>query len=242
MSREHGSELWAAEADRMRGWIYYDRDELSLSRKRFQRCLEAIEKNPSEHVPPGLSYSPVVSEQIKVLKAGYEFALAMVSLKEGDIDAAAGGLKKLQSVIPESAGLLESEIWLVRNSADRAIAACQKAPGWRVPYMSDTAGMLTYNLPFHKDTLARAYLQAGMTKKAIGEYERLCAFHPESRDRRLIHPLYHFRLAGLYREQGRNDRALERYDHVLEIWKSGGARLDEVDAANKAVETLVMEE
>jgi len=242
VAREHGSELWATEADRMRGWIYYDRDELPLSRKRFQRCLEAVEKNPSEHVPPGLSYSPVVSEQIRVLKAGYEFALSMVFLKEGNVEAAAGRLEEFRTIIPEQAGFLQAEIWIARNSADRAVAACQKAPVWRVPYMSDTAGMLTYNLPFHKDTLARAYLLAGMTKKAVREYERLCTFHPDSRERRLIHPLYHYRLAGLCHQLGRTEQALEHYDRVLEIWKIGGARLEEVRSARQKVEDLVMEQ
>jgi len=242
VAREHSSELWVTEADRMRGWIYYNRQELDLSRKRFQRCLDAIEKNPREHIPPGLSYSPGVSEQFKILKAGYDFALAMVSLKEGDIESAAGRLEEFRTVIPEQAGFLQAEIWIARDSADRAIAACQNAPAWRIPYMSDTAGMLTYNLPFHKDTLARAYLLAGMTRKAVGEYERLCMFHPDSRDRRLIHPLYHYRLAGLCHTLGRTEQALEQYDRVLEIWKTGGSRLEEVRSARQKVEQLVMEQ
>jgi serine/threonine protein kinase/Flp pilus assembly protein TadD len=242
VAREHGSELWATEADRMRGWIYYDRDELELSRKRFQSCLKSIEKNPREHIPPGLSYSPAVSEQIKTLQAGYIFALAMVSLKQRDIDAAAGGLEKVRSDIPGSAELLQAEIWLARDSTDQAIAACQKAPARRVPYMSDTAGMLAYNLPFHQDTLARAYRQAGLPDKAIAEYESLITIRPNSRDRRLIHPMYHYRLAGLYRERGRTDQALEHYDRVLEIWKTGGARLEEVRSAQRKVEELVMDQ
>ena len=242
MAREHGSELWITEAGRMKGWIYYDRDELSLSRKRFRRCLEAIEKNPGEHLPTGTSYSPEATEQIRDLKAEYAFALAMVSLREGDIDAADERVKDIRSAIPASAGLLEAEIWLARESAEQAIAACQKAPAWRTPYMSDMAGMLTYNLPFQKDTLARAYLLAGMPRKAVGEYERLCNFHPDRRDRRLIHPLFHYRLADLHRKQGQTDQALEHYDRVLQIWKTGGARLEEVRSARQKVEQLVMEQ
>ncbi len=242
VAREHSSELWITEADRMRGWIYYDRQELALSRKRFQHSLDAIKKNPSEHIPPGLSYSPVVSEQIRVLKAGYDFALAMVSLKEGDIDAAVTGLEDIRPVIPEQAELLQAEIWLAKDSADQAIETCRKASAWRIPYMSNTAGMLIYNLPFHKDTLARAYLSAGRPEKAVAEYERLISFRPHGRDRRLIHPMFHYRLADLYREQNRTDHALEQYDRVLEIWKTGGARLEEVHSAQRKVEELVMDD
>ena len=242
VAREHSNELWITEADRLRGWIYYDRGDLPLSRRRFQRCVKAITENPREHIPPGLSYSPGVSEQVKILQAGYVFALAQVSLKEGDIDAAVRGLEDIRSIIPSSAGLLQAEILLARNSAEEALAACQKIPAWRIPYMSDTAGMLAYNLPFHQDTLGRAYLLAGRKKKAVLEYERLCEFQPGSRERRLIHPLYHYRLADLYREQGQTDQALEHYDRVLEIWKAGGSRLEEVRLAQQKVEELVMDE
>jgi tetratricopeptide (TPR) repeat protein len=242
MAREHGSELWTTEADRLRGWIYYDRDELSLSRKRFQRCLDAIEKNPREHIPPGLSYSPGVPEQVGILKASYAFALALVSLKEGDIETATRGWKGIRSAIPSSAGLLLAEIELKRHSAEQAIAACRKALARSIPSVSDTAGMLTYNLPFHQDALARAYLLAGLPGKAMAEYERLIVFPPESRDRRLIHPLYHYRLADRYSRNGQTDQALEQYDQALEIWKTGGARLDEMQAAQQKVEKLVMEQ
>jgi len=242
VAREHDNDFWATEADRVRGWIYYDRDELVLSRKRLQRCLKAIEKDPREYIPPTLSYTPAYSEQVAVLKATYAFALALVALKEGDIDRAKSELKTMERTLPESATLLKGEILLAQHSADEAIDFCKRAPAWRIPYMSDTSGMLTYNLPFRKDTLARAYLLAGLPEKAVDEYERLIAFRPDSRDRRLIHPIYHYRLADLYREQGQTDHALEQYDQVLEIWKSGGARLEEVGSAKGKVEKLVMEE
>ena len=100
--------------------------------------------------------------------------------------------------------------------------------------MSDTGGMLAYNLPFLKDVLARAFHQKGKLDEAIAEYERLIAFQPYSRDRRLIHPKYRYRLAQLYEEKGRLRKASEQYKKLLEIWKEADQDLPELaDAKSK---------
>jgi tetratricopeptide (TPR) repeat protein len=85
--------------------------------------------------------------------------------------------------------------------------------------MSDTDQMLAYNLPPVKDTLARAYLAKGSLEKAIDEYLRLTRFHPKSRERRLRHPRYHERLAGLYEETSRPQKAREAYQRFRGLWQ-----------------------
>ena len=45
--------------------------------------------------------------------------------------------------------------------------------------------------------------------KAIEEYERLTTFNPDSWERFLIHPEYHYELAKLYQEKGLKDKAIE---------------------------------
>ena len=93
--------------------------------------------------------------------------------------------------------------------------------------MSDTGGMLVYNLPFLKDVLARAYLQKGDVEKAIAEYEDLITFQPDSKDRRLIHPGYHYRLARLYEQKDLNAKAIEQYTKSLKTWKEADQDLPE---------------
>ena len=55
-------------------------------------------------------------------------------------------------------------------------------------------GFFHYNMPPMSDMLARTYQGKGNLDKAIEEYKRLTNFNPASKDRRLIHPRYHYRL------------------------------------------------
>jgi tetratricopeptide (TPR) repeat protein len=219
LAQEEGSEYWMTEADRLSGWIHYNRDELDLSRSCFMRCRQSVMKNPTEYIPAATSYSLGSPEQVESLTATYVFALALVDLKEGLIDSAKSRLEDIKSMLPGYAELLHSEINLAEGSPEKAITVIAKAPPLRVPYMSDTGGMLVYNLPFLKDTLARAYLQKEDLEKAATEYEKVSIFHPDSSDRRLIHPFYHYRLGKIYQRQGFLEKALSRYSKALEIWK-----------------------
>ena len=85
---------------------------------------------------------------------------------------------------------------------------------------------------FIQDALGQAYHQAGQLDKAISEFERITQFNPDSKDRLLIHPKYHYRLAKLYEEKGLNDKAIERYEKFLGFWKDADEDLPEKQDAN----------
>jgi hypothetical protein len=55
----------------------------------------------------------------------------------------------------------------------------------------------------------------------------LTCFNPEEKERLLIHPKYHCRLAKLYEEKGLTDKAIERYEKFLDIWKDADEDLSE---------------
>ena len=219
LAEEENSGYWKTEADRLRGWIHFQREELDLSRNCFQRCIQSVMKNPTEYIPSATSYSLGSPEQVESLTATYVFALALVDLREGLIDSAKSRLQEIAPLLPGYAEMLHSEINLAEGSLEKAITVSSKAPSLRIPYMSDTGGMLVYNLPCLKDTLARAYLMKEDLEKAATEYEKISTFRPESNDRRLIHPLYHYRLGRIYHGQGFREKAVSRYSKAMEAWK-----------------------
>jgi len=73
---------------------------------------------------------------------------------------------------------------------------------------------------------------------AISEYEGLVTFQPESRDRHLVHPRYHYRLAGLYEEKGLWKKAAGQYRVFLHHWKEADRDLPELADAEERLAKL----
>jgi serine/threonine protein kinase/predicted Zn-dependent protease len=232
-AEDSGNKLWAVEADRMRGWIHYDRNEVDRSRECFQSCIDAVRADPAAFAPVSTSYSTGLVEETRKLTASYDFSLAIVDLKAGDVDAARVRLDRIKSIFPDYYCLLHGEILLAEGTPDKAITVCEKAPRWKIPYMSDRDSMLVYNLPALKDTLARAFVRKGDWGSAIREYVRLTTVAEGSGDRRLIHPKYHFQLAGAYEEAGQAAKAEEEYGKFLDQWKDADPSCPEIEAARE---------
>jgi serine/threonine protein kinase/Tfp pilus assembly protein PilF len=231
LADEEGSELWTAEADRMRAWILYDRNQLKEARGYFESCLAAVEGNPRAFIPAATSYSPGSLDQVQTLRAAHHLALSLLDLREEQPDRARSRLRGVAQAAPDHATLLEGEVLLAEGHLDEAVAVLEAAQPWPTPYMSDTEGMLAHNLPPLKDTLARAYAAKGESFKAIAEYERLTTLDALTGDRRLAHPRYHFRLAKLYESRGWDDRARERYSAFLRACERADEEISEVKTA-----------
>jgi len=86
--------------------------------------------------------------------------------------------------------------------------------------------------------LARAFQQKGEIDKSITEYEWLITFNANSKERRLIHPKYHYRLAKLYEEKGWKGKAIEHYEKFLDLWKNADPGIPEVNDARKRLAGL----
>jgi len=228
-----GHESRKAGAEWMIGWVYYDKGELEQSREYFKSWFDFYKV-----------YSPAYPSHYT---AEYNFNLALLDLKQGRIESARSRLTEIKSLLPEinpsrkagitfRYGLLQGEVLLAEGSVEKAISVLEKAsPLGRPPLIQN---ITSYNIPFLKDVLARAYQQKGELDKAIAEYERLITFDPSREERYLIHPKYYYRLAKLYEEKGWAGKAIEHYERFLDFWKNADEGLPELVDATKRLAAL----
>jgi tetratricopeptide (TPR) repeat protein len=94
------------------------------------------------------------------------------------------------------------------------------------------------NMPLTADGIAQLLARRGQVDKAIEEYRLLMTTGPGTGLRRLINPIYHFRVAGLYEKKGDKAKAIEHYKKFLEIWKNADPDLPEPGLAKARLATL----
>ncbi len=165
------------------------------------------------------------------------FELGLVELATGRLDSAKSRLEKVKFDNDPWHNLhyniFYSEVLLAQDSLKKAIYI-QKAITPVFAGNLEVQNLASLNVPFIKDVFARAYYKNGEIDKAIEEYERLITFDPNSWERFLIHPKYHYRLAKLYEEKGVTEKAIKEYKKFLDIWKDADKDLSElIDAKER---------
>jgi tetratricopeptide (TPR) repeat protein len=219
----------------IKGWINYDRGKYEHSLKNFKNWFNLRKEIDTP-------------QELLVDKASYQFFMGLVDLKQMRIDSAKSRLDDIKSLLSkiDLAGknlitfyynILRGEVMIAENDLEKAIAVGKEDLFSLMPsfYIFE---IMPYNLPFPKDVLARAYQEKGEIGKAIAEYERLIAFDPSSKDRYLIHPKCHFRLAKLYEQKGFKSKAIEHYEKFLDLWKDADPGIAEVEDAKKRLAGL----
>jgi len=189
--------------------------------------------------------------------AYFIFLSGLLDIKKGRIDSAKARLAEIRTIIPDLhpsirenisylSDLYQGYILLEAGAVDEAITICKKAVPTEIIDVSSILRIVYYGIPFIyasiKDVLARAYIKKGEFDKAIAEYERLITFDPNSKDRRNIHPKYHYRLAKLYEKKGWPGKAIEQYEKFLDIWKDADEDLPELIDAKTRYAKLIGEE
>jgi tetratricopeptide (TPR) repeat protein len=106
---------------------------------------------------------------------------------------------------------------LAAGRADDVIAARDKLslgilPGLQISDIS------SYNQPFLKDVLARAYWKKGDLERAAAEYRKLLTVDPGNQVRCLMSPVYHYRLGRVLEEKGDRAGARDEYARFLAGW------------------------
>jgi tetratricopeptide (TPR) repeat protein len=236
LMKSTGNEYGAVVTAMIKGWIYFDRGEYELCRSCFEEYRDFVKDY--RHL-----YDKIGGIQMS----------AYVDIREGWIDSAKARMAKTKPLMLEQSEkdpywkgksrisrFLRIEIMLAEGASDEAIAAGEETSPLGIVSMGHKE-LLSDNIPFLQDILARAYYRNGELDKAIAEYERLITFDPNSKDRRLIHPKYHYLLAKLYEEKDWKGKAIEQYEKFLEIWKNADKDLPELIGAKARYANLIRE-
>lgn len=232
-----GNPLLTAEAHVLSAFVHAEANEISRAHDELRSALELVQ-------------SPAVS-----LKNQQRWSIVgrvvsgLLTVREGDLESAnansadLGSIRlleegEIQEIHSCLSAILTGEIAL---SAGSGIKAVQTLGAARSPdpyfYMLWPYPNMFINF-FARDGLARAYHASGDLDQAIAEYERLVTFNPESTNRFLIHPRYHYRLGALYEERGWTGRALQEYEKFLAFWPQADDGLPELTDAKQRLTSL----
>jgi serine/threonine protein kinase/tetratricopeptide (TPR) repeat protein len=232
LADSEGNHLVRSWADWMEFWVYYEKGEHELAQKSWKNYFDFFIKN-------------VPSANYKIVE---NTGLVQVGIKEGRFESAKARLAEIETLLPEIPNaslrnrfkqghdLLHAEVLLAEGSYDEAFTI-----GKKVTLEFDQCwpfDIILGNVYTFSDVVARVYRQKGELDKAIVEYERMMTFDPESKERRLIHPLYHYRLAKLYEEKGKKRKAIEQYEKFLSLWKDADPCIAEIEDARKRLTGL----
>jgi tetratricopeptide (TPR) repeat protein len=225
-------------AELTKGCVYYEKGEYELSRNYFNKVYDYVK-----------DYRDFVLYE----KAMFKIILGYLDVMEGKIDSAKVRLDEIKSLLPKLAerhywnnqiniayNLLQMEVLVTEGAYKKAIALREKLIFKEIPDMNPKT-LWFLNISSVQDVLARAYIQNGELDKAISEYKKLITFDPEGKNRRLIHPKYHYRIAKLYQEKGQPDKAVKEYKACLEIWKDADKDMPEFIDAKKQLAGLEMQ-
>jgi tetratricopeptide (TPR) repeat protein len=215
----------------IRGFLRSDAGKASLAREDFLRGGDILD-------PLMLIGRPV-----------WKLGLVYLEAKCGAYDAADIGLSEFDKIdrpekrnpfVAARARFAKIMILLGRGRTEEAFRlAAEPRPYQILPSLTlnlPTLGGI--NMPPALDGYALALADRGRLDEALEEYRLLMTVSPETNNRSLINPLYHFRVAGIYEKKGNKAKAAEHYRKFLEIWKDADPELPEPGLAKARLAAL----
>ncbi len=199
----------------LKAWNEFSREDIKSASRDFENFYKIYcERNPQ---------SPVLNKTLRV------YHLANIFMKQGKIDSAEAACSDLKSILSRveslkgiltmQIGILDAEILLAKSHPEEAIRVYRNIPVIKIS-MGVNWSMPMYSAPYIRDVVPRAFIKMGEPDSAITEYEKLLKIDPNNKDRRLINPIYHYRLAKVCEKAGQYDKAKSEYKRFLEIWKN----------------------
>jgi tetratricopeptide (TPR) repeat protein len=212
---------------------------ISLEEGFYTEGLESLEKSMEFLLPSYTRYGPHYFDFYRY------YYLGLVMVKQSQPDSARFYLKKMNDLLPFEREVTDRfakfyherlflEILLVE---DKTGVALQRVDSLHIPGIVQKIYPLLffYNLPFKDDIIPRIYLANDDIGKAIDAYENIVTISlTGNHDRRFIPPWFHFRLAKLYETYGQKEKAIRRYQHLLEVWEKADPNIPElIEAQNR---------
>lgn len=212
----------------LKAFIYYDLEEYEKAQDQFNSFFALALPNPATDSADDWS--------------AYYFFKGLVSIKLNQLDSAKNYLELLLPVSksPEQEFRFNYLMREVQIASARQPGDLDDIPGKidRDIPMFVSPGVLTYNLPYSRNSLAEAYHRFGLYDKAIAEYEKQIVFDPSGKDRRLVNPRYHYCLGIIYQEKGMKDKAINQFRIFLHLWQDADPILKEKEDAGKRLSQL----
>jgi tetratricopeptide (TPR) repeat protein len=232
-----GNALLMAEAHILSGFIQAESHDMTATLEALQRGMEIVN-------------SSSVSQRNQQRWGIVECVISgLLAIGRGDVDSAEARSADVDSMLIQRddeiqeihaflSAILKGEIALFAGAESEAIRTFQAVrPPDPFFYMLWPYPNLFMNF-FVRDGLARAYHLSGNLDRAIEEYERLVTFAPESTERFLIHPRYHYRLGMLYEQRGWTGRAIQEYEKFLKFWQEADREHSALKDAKERLESL----
>jgi tetratricopeptide (TPR) repeat protein len=238
------AERTSYQADALQGWLEYDDQAWAESRKAFGRFRDDRHQ---------------MTESDTLSQIYYTMARGLIDQAEGKVGAAGNNLRQAESLVTAGpARLMTLTAWMpesrfgadelmVRRLQATALAAEGKldqaigvlTPVWPGPItVFFFREMILYYCPLAQDDLARLYVRKGDWDRAIAEYKVLTVIGPAHTNRRLVHPIYHYRLAQVYEKKGMAAEAIAEYERLATIWDKADPPRPEVAEARQRIAHL----
>lgn len=216
----------------IRGFIRCDMGEIERAREDFDRARRVL-------------------EQVSVgTQVAWRTAYLYLDIRSGDpaatdkLMAVLDRIAPPENLAPASAALRRSFLilmYLGRGDDEAALREAALPQIFEVINPNLNFNLMSlggHNMPLALTGIAELLDRRGETDKAIEEYRLLMTTGPGTGLRRLINPLYHFRVAGLYEKKGDKAKAIEHYRKFLEIWKNADPDLPEPGLARARLAEL----
>jgi tetratricopeptide (TPR) repeat protein len=215
----------------IRGFLRADMGEIDRAREDFRSARTVLE--------------PLGSAPRLAWRTGFIYS----DIRAGAFEDADKGMAEIDKMAPAEARspMLAATLryyrfltFAGRGESEEAFREAEGPRPYQVPmsWNFNIPSLAAGNLPVTMDEVAQARARAGLLDEAIEEYRALMTVSPETHLRRLINPLYHFRVAGLYEKKGVRSEAVRHYRRFLELWKDADPELPEPGMARERLAAL----